>query len=62
MYMITKKAERERVYRPFESKRSRIRITCPVCNSLAVQKQRKIMKYICERCGWIGESVKKIEY
>lgn len=57
-----KKLERHRRYRSFEAKKPRERNTCPKCGSLDVKKRRSTLDYKCGRCGWIGESVGKIEW
>lgn len=57
-----KKLERKRRYMPFEAKKSRERNMCKKCGSLDVTKRRSTMDYKCGRCGWISESVGKVEY
>lgn len=59
---ITKVRRDKRRYRPFESKKSRERNSCPVCGSVNVRKRRETYDYICYRCGWKGNAVIKIEY
>lgn len=51
-----------RRYMPFEAKKPRLRNSCPICRSLDVKKRKDIYDYICHRCGWIGETITKIEY
>ena len=52
----------KRHYIAFEAKRSRLRNSCPRCGSLNVRKRRDVYNYACNRCGWEGESIIKIEY
>ena len=52
----------KRRYIPFEAKKSRLRNSCPKCGSISVRKRRDTFDYICQRCGWTGETIIKIEY
>lgn len=59
---VAKKIDRKRKYRSFEDKKPRERNVCKKCGSLDVKKRRSTLDYKCGRCGWIGESVGKIEW
>ena len=53
---------KNRHYIPFESRKPRLRNSCPKCGSVNVRKRRTINNYVCYRCGWTGENALKIEY
>ncbi len=57
-----KKCRRKRVYRPFDSREPRQRNACPRCNSVSISMRSTTRDYVCDRCGWTGKVVVKIEY
>lgn len=57
-----KKCNRKRVYRYFDSRKPRLRNACPKCTSVSIAMRSKTRDYVCDRCGWIGKGVIKVEY
>jgi ribosomal protein L37AE/L43A len=57
-----KKCNRFRTFRFGESKKPRIRNACPACQSINLTMRTTKKIYVCERCGWKGKNIIKIEY
>jgi predicted RNA-binding Zn-ribbon protein involved in translation (DUF1610 family) len=58
---INVRRERRR-YIPSESKKPILRNLCPRCGSISIRKRIISKDFKCDRCGWEGASVTKIEY